>query len=35
MKLIYSVASPYARKARAAAIETGLAERIEMQAIDP
>ncbi len=35
MKLIYSVASPYARKARAAAIETGLAERIEMQAINP
>lgn len=35
MKLIYSGASPYARKARAAAIETGLAERIEMLEINP
>lgn len=35
MKLIYSVPSPYARKARAAAIETGLADRIDMEAIDP
>lgn len=35
MKLIYSGASPYARKARAAAIETGLADRIEMLEINP
>jgi glutathione S-transferase len=35
MKLIYSAASPYARKARAAVIETGLAGRVEMQEINP
>ncbi|MBS27852.1 MAG: glutathione S-transferase [Alphaproteobacteria bacterium] len=35
MKLIYSEASPYARKARAAAIETGLADSIETEAINP
>jgi glutathione S-transferase len=35
MKLIYSGASPYARKARATVIETGLADRIEMEEINP
>lgn len=35
MKLIYSVASPYARKARVALIEAGLEGRVETQAIDP
>ena len=35
MKLIYSGASPYARKARAAAIETGMADKIEMLEINP
>jgi glutathione S-transferase len=35
MKLIYSAASPYARKARAVAIESGLADKIEMEAINP
>lgn len=35
MKLIYSSASPYARKARATAIETGMADKIEMEDINP
>lgn len=35
MKLIFSGASPYARKARVAAIETGLADQIEMLEINP
>ncbi|MBO6784945.1 MAG: glutathione S-transferase [Alphaproteobacteria bacterium] len=35
MKLIYSTPSPYARKARATAIETGLADKIEMEDINP
>jgi len=35
MKLIYSAASPYARKARAAAIETGIADKIDMEEINP
>ena len=35
MNLIYSGASPYARKARAAAIETGMADKIEMLEINP
>lgn len=35
MKLIYSVASPYARKARVALIEARLEGRIESEAIDP
>ncbi len=35
MKLIYATPSPYARKARATAIETGLAETIEMEALNP
>jgi len=33
MKLIYSGASPYARKARATAIESGMASKIEMEEI--
>jgi glutathione S-transferase len=35
MKLIYSVASPYARKARMALIEARLEGRVETEAIDP
>ena len=35
MKLVYSTPSPYARKARATAIETGMADRIEMEDINP
>lgn len=35
MKLIYAAPSPYARKARATAIETGLAGTIEMEEINP
>lgn len=35
MKLIYAAASPYARKARAVAIETGVAETLETQALNP
>lgn len=35
MKLIYSAASPYARKARIAAIECGLAKMLEFEAILP
>ena len=35
MKLIYATPSPYARKARATAIETGLAETIGMEALNP
>ncbi|MEP4378740.1 MAG: glutathione S-transferase [Alphaproteobacteria bacterium] len=35
MKLIYSAASPYARKARIAAIESGVGDKLEMDAINP
>ena len=35
MKLIYSGASPYARKARATAIEIGMAGKIELEEINP
>ena len=35
MKLIYSVPSPYARKARLALIEARLEGRVEIEAIDP
>ena len=35
MKLIYSVPSPYARKARVALIEARLEGRVETEAIDP
>ena len=35
MKLIYSAASPYARKARVAAIESGVAEKLELEEILP
>jgi len=35
MKLIYSVASPYARKARVTLIEARLEGRVETEAIDP
>lgn len=35
MKLIYSGASPYARKARATAIEVGLTDTLETEAINP
>jgi len=35
MKLIYSVPSPYARKARVALIEARLEGRVETQALDP
>jgi glutathione S-transferase len=35
MELFYSAASPYARKARIAAIETGMADKIQMKAIMP
>ena len=35
MKLIYSAASPYARKARVAAIESGAAANLELEAILP
>jgi len=35
MKLIYSVASPYARKARMVLIESGLEGQAETEAIDP
>lgn len=34
MKLFYSAASPFARKVRAAAIELGLSERIELEKTD-
>jgi glutathione S-transferase len=35
MKLIYSAASPYARKARVAAIESGVTEKLELEEILP
>jgi glutathione S-transferase len=35
MKLIYSAASPYARKARVAAIESGVGDKLETQGIMP
>lgn len=35
MKLIYSAASPYARKARVAAIECGVGDKLETEAIVP
>ncbi len=35
MKLIYSTPSPYARKARVTAIETGMAGKMEMEDINP
>ena len=34
MKLFYSPASPFARKARAAAIELGLSDRVELEFVD-
>ena len=34
MRLFYSTASPYARKVRVVAFETGLADRIEVVATD-
>ena len=35
MKLIYSAASPYARKARVAAIESGVSDKLELEGILP
>lgn len=35
MKLFYSPASPFARKVRAAAIELGLSDRLELEIINP
>lgn len=35
MKLIYSAASPYARKARVAAIESGVGDELELEGIFP
>lgn len=35
MKLVYSVPSPYARKARMTLIEAGLTNQVETEAIDP
>ena len=35
MKLIYSAASPYARKARVAAIECGMSDKLEVEGILP
>ena len=35
MKLIHSAASPYARKARVTAIETGLSDKLEIEGIVP